>query len=88
VRVQLVIDTSERYLSRNAWWAIPVIGYSRLQSGRFGADDAGMSSCKEPVCETCGQPVDPTTVVVIPTGAGDTIVRHRRCHMLELLERA
>ena len=58
-----------------------------LKSRRFDADDAGMSS-KEPVCETCGQPVDPTTVVVIPTTAGDTIVRHRRCHMLELLERA
>jgi hypothetical protein len=47
-----------------------------------------MSSSKEPVCETCGEPVDPNTVVVIPTSAGDTIVRHRRCHMLELLERA
>jgi hypothetical protein len=47
-----------------------------------------MSSSKESVCETCGQPVDANTVVVIPTSAGDTIVRHRRCHMLELLERA
>jgi predicted RNA-binding Zn-ribbon protein involved in translation (DUF1610 family) len=47
-----------------------------------------MSSEKEPVCETCGQPVDPSSVVVIPTSASDTIVRHRRCHMLELLERA
>ena len=59
-----------------------------LKGGRFDADDGGMSSIKEPVCETCGQPVDASTVVVIPTSAGDTIVRHRRCHMLELLERA
>jgi hypothetical protein len=59
-----------------------------LKSGRSDADDAGMSSSKESVCETCGEPVDPTTVVVIPTTAGDAIVRHRRCHMLELLERA
>jgi hypothetical protein len=59
-----------------------------LQGGRFGADDGGMSSSKETVCETCGEPVDSSTMVVIPTNAGDTIVRHRRCHMLELLERA
>ncbi len=59
-----------------------------MQSQRSDADDAGMSSSEESVCETCGRPVDATTVVVIPTSAGHTIVRHRRCHMLELLERA
>jgi hypothetical protein len=58
-----------------------------IEGQRSNADDAGMSS-KVTVCETCGEPVDPNTVVVIPTSAGDTVVRHRRCHMLELLERA
>jgi hypothetical protein len=48
----------------------------------------GMSTEKETVCESCGQPVDPSTTVVIPSGTGGEIVRHRRCHMLELLERA
>ena len=52
-----------------------------------------MSTHEEPVCEICGQPVDPTgeaepMVVVIMTSQGQEFVRHERCHMLELFERA
>jgi hypothetical protein len=47
-----------------------------------------MSSDKATVCESRGQPLDAENGVVISTSAGQEIVRHRRCHMLELLERA
>jgi hypothetical protein len=48
-----------------------------------------MSTPQEPVCESCGQPLDEArTTVVIQSGDGQLIARHRRCHMLELLERA
>jgi hypothetical protein len=52
-----------------------------------------VSTHEEPVCEICGQPVDGTgdakpMVVVIMTSQGQEFVRHRRCHMLDLVERA
>ena len=88
MRVATTIGKSDTYLTRKAWWAIPV-GWSALPSGRLGADDAGISIEQETVCESCGQLVaDPSTLVVIPTSDGQKIVRHRRCHMLELLDRA
>jgi hypothetical protein len=48
-----------------------------------------MSTHEEPVCESCGEPLDDAEMmVVIQTGTSQEIARHRRCHMLELLERA
>jgi hypothetical protein len=64
-----------------------VIGCSALQARRFGADDGGMDT-KGTVCDTCGRPVDTVTIVVLFTRDGHKLVRHRRCHLLELLERA
>ena len=48
---------------------------------------------QEPVCEICGRPVHgisdaKPTVVVIMTSQDQEFVRHRRCHMQELLDRA
>jgi len=52
-----------------------------------------MSTDQETVCEVCDRPVEGTsdakpTVVVIMTSQGQEFVRHRRCHMQELLDRA
>ncbi|MFL5332634.1 MAG: hypothetical protein ACJ8H8_05545 [Geminicoccaceae bacterium] len=49
-----------------------------------------MSIQPEPttVCESCGQPLNEAkATVVIQAGDGQLIGRHRRCHMLELLDR-
>ena len=54
----------------------------------MGADNPGMATKKESACESCGQPVDLETIVVVYTRDGHKLVRHRRCHMLDLLERA
>ena len=40
------------------------------------------------ICDSCGRPVDAATIVLLFTRDGHKLVRHRRCHMLELLERA
>ncbi len=64
---------------------------SPLQPRAAPADDTGVSSQPEPttICESCGQPLDDATMmVIIKTSTGQEIARHRRCHMLELLERA
>jgi hypothetical protein len=63
-----------------------------LQSHASCADDSGVSTHEDPVCEICGQPVgnggDVESMVVIMTSQGQEFVRHQRCHMLELLDRA
>ena len=66
---------------------------SALQGDPFAADDDGMSTEQETVCEICGRPVHgisdaKPTVVVIMTSQDQEFVRHRRCHMQELLDRA
>jgi hypothetical protein len=65
-----------------------VVGCSGLQGQLFGADDPSMATKKETACESCGQPVDLETIVVLYTRDGHKLVRHRHCHMLDLLERA
>jgi len=50
-----------------------------------------MSSHEHPptFCERCRQPLeDAKTMVVIRTSDGEAVARHRRCHMIWLLERA
>jgi hypothetical protein len=42
----------------------------------------------DPVCDCCGKPLDDKTAAVILTHEGRQVARHRRCHMLDLLERA
>src|SRR5690348_3139838 len=69
------------------------IGRSALHGDRFDADADGMSTGQETVCEVCDRPDEGTsdakpTVVVIMTSQGQEFVRHRRCHMQELLDRA
>jgi hypothetical protein len=63
-----------------------------LEKNASRADDRGVSTGEESVCEICGQPVDDTgdvkSMVVIMTSQGQEFVRHKRCHMLDLLERA
>jgi hypothetical protein len=52
-------------------------------------DDNGMSTREERVCEICGQPLDDgKSMVVVMATQGQEFVRHRRCHMLDLLKRA
>jgi hypothetical protein len=52
-------------------------------------DDNGMSTREERVCEICGQPLDDgKSMVVVMVTQGQEFVRHRRCHMLDLLKRA
>jgi predicted RNA-binding Zn-ribbon protein involved in translation (DUF1610 family) len=47
------------------------------------------SEAETPVCESCGQAIDDAkSMVVIMASQGQELVRHRRCRMLELLERA
>jgi hypothetical protein len=43
---------------------------------------------QEPVCDCCGKSLDDEAAVVILTHEGRQIPRHRRCHMLDLLDRA
>jgi len=40
------------------------------------------------VCDCCREPVDEKTAIVISTPDGRQIARHRRCHILWLLDRA
>ena len=40
------------------------------------------------VCDRCREPLDDKTTVVIQMSTGQEIARHRRCHMLWLLDRA
>jgi hypothetical protein len=63
-------------------------GRAGLQGQRLSADNPGMATTKDTACESCGQLVDLETIVVLYTRDGHKLVRHRRCHMLELLERA
>jgi hypothetical protein len=41
-----------------------------------------------PVCDCCCEPLEDETAIVITTPDGRQITRHRRCHMLDLLDRA
>jgi hypothetical protein len=64
-----------------------------LQNHASQADKSGVCTREDPVCEICGQPVGGTggarpMIVVIMTSQDQEFIRHRRCHMLELLERA
>jgi hypothetical protein len=52
------------------------------------ADEIGMSTTKEKVCDCCGKPLDADAVVAVVHADGAELVRHRECQMLELLERA
>jgi hypothetical protein len=43
---------------------------------------------QNPVCDCCGKPLDDKTALVVLPTEGRQIARHRRCHILDLLERA
>jgi len=51
-----------------------------------------VSNREQPVCEICGQPTadagDGETLVVSMASQGQEFVRHRRCQLPELLDRA
>lgn len=64
-----------------------VVGIRALKKSALCADDRGMG--EERVCEICGQPLDDAkSMIVIMASQGQEFVRHRRCHMLELLKQA
>jgi hypothetical protein len=43
---------------------------------------------QQPVCECCGRPLDQDDTILVVTRDGTELPRHRKCHILELLERA
>lgn len=43
---------------------------------------------QQPVCECCGRPLDEDDTIIIVAASGEQFGRHRKCHILELLERA
>ena len=43
---------------------------------------------QQPVCECCGRPLAQDDTILVVTRDGKEFPRHRKCHILELLERA
>ena len=58
-----------------------------LRERAAAADDRGMIT-QQPVCECCGRPLDEDDTILVVARDGTELPRHRKCHILELLERA
>jgi hypothetical protein len=43
---------------------------------------------KQLECECCGLPLEEADTILVVTHDGKELPRHRKCHILELLERA
>jgi hypothetical protein len=58
-----------------------------LRKRAAAADDGGMIT-QQPLCECCGGPLDADDTIIVLTRDGAELARHRKWHILELLERA